>query len=120
MPSSAADAQQKLRAVSDEDYVDGRASPPSERIANFLAEMLSIWPEPDGGLNVASPWKFPVADNVSGRTWHCESVFSEWRIATAVVAAIAEKHGLNWIDPQYRELQAGIRAIWDRHPSVIP
>ena len=120
MPRSDTDAEQKLTAVANEDYVDGQASPPSERMAGFLAEMLSIWPEPDGDLNVASPWKFSVTDDVSGRTWHGESVFSEWRIATAVVAAIAEKRGLNWVDPQYPEIQAGIRAIWDRHPSVIP
>lgn len=120
MPRSGLDAHEKFMALAEEHLFDDPPTPPTERIAAFVADMLSIWPEGDGQRTAASPWKWPAGESTSGPTWRCESVFSEWRIATAVVAALAEKHGLNWHDPQYPELQAGVRAMWDRHPSVIP
>lgn len=120
MPSSDFDAHTKFMALAENYLMEGPASPPTPRVAAFVEEMLSIWHEAEGDYCRSSPWKWPAGESASGPTWRCESKFSEWRIATAVVAALAEKHGLNWHDPQYPELNAGVRAIWDRHPSVAP
>ncbi|BDZ61568.1 hypothetical protein GCM10025873_13590 [Demequina sediminis] len=118
MPHSDLEAHRHFVRLADT-YLGGPPTPPTEKMAAFVAELQSIWPETPDHRVPGCPWKWSAVDAASGPVWDCESVFSEWRIATAVVAALAEKHGLIWHDPQYPELKAGIRPIWDRHPSVV-
>ncbi|MDE0573484.1 hypothetical protein ON058_08645 [Demequina sp. B12] len=100
------------------EHLMNEVAPPTPAIRAFLLDLLDVWPERPsrrGGIEVdrGSPWKWPASTSASGPVWRCQAVFPRASVSTYVVAAIAERHGLAWHDPQPRELQAAVRPIWE-------
>ncbi|WP_152649905.1 hypothetical protein [Demequina globuliformis] len=90
---------------------------PTRAVRAFVADVLEIWPEPVGdrgvGLRASSPFVWPASTSASGPVWRCQVKDTRAATATHVIAAIAERHGLNWNDPQPAARRIDLRPVWE-------
>ncbi|WP_061960543.1 hypothetical protein [Demequina flava] len=114
-PSDRDEAIRDFYGLACEHLMD-EVAPPTPAVAAFMADLLEVWPErvSTRGIELprSSPWKWPARTSASGPVWRCQAKHTRAATATYVVAAIAERHGLNWHDPQPRALQVGLRPVW--------
>lgn len=88
-----------------DEYLDaGESFPVVHAVADFLAALTDRWPDRDTGDD--TPWAAtPLTKGASGPYVYLSLAWSSADIASAYVAQIANRFGLNCFDPQMKALR---------------